>query len=174
MMISRVLAISFIAVACSGCSIFAIGEEEYACKGYPERKNCLSAREIYQLTNYKDSLDEVALTEQQTEYAYDDDDDDEEWDEEPEASDAVVERPVEPVRQAPSASAAQPAATVPRIEGGSLPIRTTAKVMRIWVAPWEDKGGIFHAPGLVYKEIEQRRWALGLPRYDNVRYLSPR
>ncbi len=56
--------------------------------------------------------------------------------------------------------------TVPSIEQ-PIPIRTAAKVMRIWTAPWEDQEGDLHADGFVYTEIENRKWNLG------ERFVSP-
>jgi hypothetical protein len=41
--------------------------------------------------------------------------------------------------------------------------RLPAKVMRIWIAPWEDSRGDLHAPGYLYTEIEPRRWTVGGP-----------
>jgi hypothetical protein len=41
--------------------------------------------------------------------------------------------------------------------------RLPAKVMRIWIAPWEDSRGDLHAPGYLYTEIEPRRWTIGGP-----------
>lgn len=49
---------------------------------------------------------------------------------------------------------------VPTIEQ-PIPIRTQAKVMRIWVAPWEDNDSDLHADGFIYTEIEERKWNLG-------------
>ena len=46
---------------------------------------------------------------------------------------------------------------------GAVPLRSPARVMRIWIAPWEDSRGDLHAPGYLYTEIEPRRWALGAP-----------
>ena len=43
---------------------------------------------------------------------------------------------------------------------GAVPLRTPARVMRIWIAPWEDSRGDLHAPGYLFTEIEPRRWAL--------------
>jgi len=43
---------------------------------------------------------------------------------------------------------------------GAVPLRTPARVMRIWIAPWEDSRGDLHAPGYLYTEIEPRHWAL--------------
>lgn len=42
-----------------------------------------------------------------------------------------------------------------------VPIRTPARVMRIWIAPWEDDSGDLNVPGKVFTEIEPRRWAVG-------------
>ena len=41
-----------------------------------------------------------------------------------------------------------------------LALRAPARVMRIWIAPWEDSRGDLHAPGYLYTEIEPRRWTL--------------
>ena len=41
--------------------------------------------------------------------------------------------------------------------------RLPAKVMRIWIAPWEDSRGDLHAPGYLYTEVEPRRWSVGGP-----------
>jgi len=43
---------------------------------------------------------------------------------------------------------------------GAVPRRAPARVMRIWIAPWEDSRGDLHAPGYLYTEIEPRRWTL--------------
>lgn len=61
---------------------------------------------------------------------------------------------------------------VPRI-GQPVPIRTQAKVMRIWIAPWEDNDGDLHANGYIYTEIEQRKWNLGQPFNSPGTALSP-
>ena len=43
---------------------------------------------------------------------------------------------------------------------GAVPLRSPARVMRIWIAPWEDSRGDLHAPGYLFTEIEPRHWAL--------------
>lgn len=40
----------------SGCSMINPWDGDYACRGYPRGVTCKSAREVYQLTNYRDSL----------------------------------------------------------------------------------------------------------------------
>jgi len=44
-----------------------------------------------------------------------------------------------------------------------IPVRTPAVVMRVWVAPYEDKHGDLHLAGLIFTEIEQRTWQIGAP-----------
>ncbi len=51
--------------------------------------------------------------------------------------------------------------SIPRPARGPLPIRTPAKVMKIWIAPWNDKNGDLHVPAYVYTEIEGRKWQVG-------------
>ncbi|MHB9072013.1 MAG: hypothetical protein ACYC6G_00660 [Desulfobaccales bacterium] len=46
-----------IALLLSGCSTLNPWDGDYACRGYPEGVNCKSAREVYELTNYRDSLE---------------------------------------------------------------------------------------------------------------------
>ena len=53
--------------------------------------------------------------------------------------------------------------TVPAYPEDPLARRLPAKVMRIWIAPWEDSRGDLHAPGYLYTEIEPRRWTIGGP-----------
>jgi hypothetical protein len=66
-------------------------------------------------------------------------------------------------------------AALPRPEDPAA-LRVPARVMRIWIAPWEDSRGDLHAPGYLYTEIEPRRWALGaqaeLERVTRIRPLQ--
>lgn len=45
----------------------------------------------------------------------------------------------------------------------TLPIRVSPKVIRIWVAPWEDTDGDLHQVGYIYSEITDKksRWVFG-------------
>jgi conjugal transfer pilus assembly protein TraV len=40
----------------SGCSALNPWDGDYACRGYPKGVTCISARQVYELTNYRDSL----------------------------------------------------------------------------------------------------------------------
>lgn len=41
------------------------------------------------------------------------------------------------------------------------PFRVPAKVMRIFIAPWEDEQGDLHMGGYVFSEVEPRKWSVG-------------
>lgn len=47
--------------------------------------------------------------------------------------------------------------------GEDLPLRTPPKVIRVWIAPWEDSDGDLHQPEYVYSEISdiRGRWLFG-------------
>ena len=63
---------------------------------------------------------------------------------------------------------------VPLYPEDPLARRLPAKVMRIWIAPWEDSRGDLHAPGYLYTEIEPRRWTIGgLAEPERVTLIRP-
>ena len=41
------------------------------------------------------------------------------------------------------------------------PFREPAKVMRIYISPWEDEQGDLHMGGFVFSEIAARKWSVG-------------
>jgi len=47
--------------------------------------------------------------------------------------------------------------------GDVIPIREQARVMRIWIAPWEDSDGNLVMATRIYTEIEPRKWSVGEP-----------
>ena len=55
---------------------------------------------------------------------------------------------------------------------GAVPLRSPSRVMRIWIAPWEDSRGDLHAPGYLYTEIDPRRWTLD-DRDDQAPVIRP-
>lgn len=42
-----------------------------------------------------------------------------------------------------------------------MPIRTPIKVLRVWIAPWEDKDGDLRDQSYVYLTLNQSRWQIG-------------
>lgn len=114
-----------------GCSYLGIGSGDFSCPGGADGVRCMSARQIYQATESSDYVKTTA-----------------EADDPDKRQSAVYERPpTNPV-------------AIPSI-GQPIPIRTQARVMRIWTSSWEDDEGDLHADGYMYTEIESRRWNLG-------------
>lgn len=144
------LFILIVPVILSGCaSTFNIGESEYSCRGYPEDSKCISAREIYAQTHDKDYLvGYVGEGEEEQQKASN-----------TESKSAISDR--EPIKTA-----------VPRLEK-PLPIRSTAKVMRVYIGPWEDKQGDLNSPGYVFTEVIGRRWTIGAGQTQFDVPLSP-
>jgi conjugal transfer pilus assembly protein TraV len=47
------------------------------------------------------------------------------------------------------------------VETNEDPLLSPARVLRVWVAPWEDASGALHLAGYVYSEISKRKWRVG-------------
>ena len=110
-----------------------IGQSNYSCPGGIDGVRCMSARQVYQATESSDYVKTVAEDDKKGE------------------------------SKSTTKNSGQPHTSqvaVPSIEQ-PIPIRTQAKVMRIWMAPWEDDDGDLHADGYLYTEIESRLWNLG-------------
>jgi len=63
----------------------------------------------------------------------------------------------------------EPAIALP----SQIPVRTPAKVMRLWIAPWVDDAGDLNLAGHVFTEIEARKWSVGERGIDTVPVFSP-
>jgi conjugal transfer pilus assembly protein TraV len=137
----------------SGCSPW---NTNYACKGYPETVQCKSAREVYELTNNRDSL-EKPKNGQNADC--------------PECGD----NPGDPGNQRYLTPAA--AASTEAVQGlgyaGPMPLRSAAKIMRVWVAPWESMDGALHLPAYLYAEVVERRWSIGERRMEVAPQITP-
>ena len=128
----------------AGCSLFQVGESDFSCPGMPGDALCQSTRDIYAMTDNG----EVPLRMNPA---------------------GEVERPAgAPTAGSPRlpGAAENPQDVVstfvtPRLPDQPVPVRTPAQVMRVWIAPWEDKDGDLVVTGYVYTEIQPRRWVLG-------------
>jgi conjugal transfer pilus assembly protein TraV len=49
-----------------------------------------------------------------------------------------------------------------------VPVRMQPRVMRVWLAPWEDDDGDLVMASYVYSEIAPRRWSVGERGLDTV------
>ena len=118
---------------------------QYGCKGLPEDPACLSAVEAYQITDKANATVRPS-----------------------QSNSPIAGKPGESTSSTPG-SASTLAGTdnlrtnstpIPKIDDPT-PIRTPSKVMRIWVAPWEDSDGDLNVSGYLYTELEPRRWMVG-------------
>ncbi|MFE8034498.1 TraV family lipoprotein [Thiohalocapsa marina] len=50
----------------------------------------------------------------------------------------------------------------------SAPRREPARIMRLWIAPWEDASGNLHGASFVYTEVQPQRWQLDDPATRNA------
>ncbi len=130
------LILLMLAAACilPGCGFMGIGKSDFDCPGGAEGVRCMSARQVYQATESSDYVKTKA----------------EKSEDNKKNNGTPVHFEQDRVSQV----------AVPRIDQ-PVPIRTQAKVMRIWMTPWEDQDGDLHADGFMYTEIESRRWNLG-------------
>jgi len=126
----------------SGCLNAYHGK--YACQGYPEGVKCKSVREVYSLTNYRESL-----TGQENDEAGD----------------------------LPGVRLTAAGGDAGAVQGmgyrGPLPLRTPARIIRIWVAPWESQDGKLHLPTYIYAEVQQRQWSIGEGRLQVAPQITP-
>lgn len=150
----------------SGCSSVTGGNDEFSCSGQPEGVRCMSAREVYKQTERPGPVriadvkaEREALIKRQAE--------------ESQCSGARQEQEGAPDQCASTLQGqSQRSVELPRTQD-PLPIRTAPKVMRIWIAPWEDDNGDLIGNGLVYTEIEQRRWNIGIGKPPRKHRLHP-
>ena len=140
------------------------GTSTYGCGGLPEGVSCVSARDVYKLTNSGKPVVAIdgkatALDTPATGAAGP-----------APAADSAQPNPTPPVaapvttdRGASAQPGLQSIALRPEDAGAMnvVPLRTPSRVLRIWIAPWEDEAGRLHVPGFTYAEIEPRRWSIG-------------
>lgn len=155
-LMARTLAtIALLSATLSGCASLGVGEKEYACPGKPDGVSCVSTTDLYEMTDGDDYEQRLEAARRKP--------GDKDKKGRSEAKDArallVAPRGPKPV--------------VPELEAGAVPIRTPARVMRIWVAPWETEKGDLHLAEQVYTEVEPRRWQVGLDRPDVKQSIRP-
>lgn len=132
----------------SGCA--SIGSSEYGCSGLPEGVRCTPSRELYSSTHAGNIP--VGSSHEINEDARDPRDKHRKSKHSDQVAEVTRTDPVVDTWVAP------------QLPDRPVPIRTPAKVMRIWVAPWEESDtGALHTVGYIYTEVEQRRWTIGKP-----------
>lgn len=140
----------------SGCSaMLGLGEDEFSCSGMPQGVKCLSALEVYQSTDYKDyvSEDDIRYFGKQQDGSKKKARGRDKYvnSRENTGAEKIAQRSQPMVREATPAP------------DRAIPIRTPARVIRVWIAPWEDKAGYLNMSSYTYAELQGRRWAVGEP-----------
>lgn len=148
-MISQVLkrATLLSALTLTGCaSVWNVGDDTFSCQGMPtdspEAAECLSAREAYYATNDGAVPNPVIKKQKQGDSNNQ------------QGQNAITQH------QMVNDQIVKDYVT-PNLPDRPVPVRTPAKVMRIWVSPWEDEQGDLNTVGYIYTEIEPRRWVIG-------------
>lgn len=128
-----------------GCASLSGYDDDFSCSAQARGMPCSSAHEVYDATS--GSLESIGQSQTHTVNHT-----------------SVVLAPV--------SNAAR--LTVPGINGPK-PVRTPARVMRIYVAPWVSQSGALTMPSYLYTEIEPRRWTIGVQAQSmgRARHLYP-
>jgi conjugal transfer pilus assembly protein TraV len=168
------------AIAMSGC---ATTGSKYACP-HPHGVTCMAATDVYKATNNADEVvgidpDEArklaregkpagkvanplpaAVVTDSTPAA------------EPAKPGVVIDGDTLALSDAPAQTYAMASQAAPSA-GAAEPYRLPAKIMRIYIHPWEDEHHDLHMGGFLFTEIVPRRWSLtpGIsPDADNRRF----
>lgn len=168
------LAISASLMVLDGCSVLGVGKNDFSCPGKPHGVSCASTREMYEATN--NGAVPAPVTEEEVE----------EMAKKGEHVSTVkgVQQDTVVMQQNSLGERSTINTTLdkdgkvvsvqekivdnyvaPALPDKPIPIRTPSVVMRIWIPAWEDTSGNLNATGLIYTEIEPRRWIWG----DNVK-----
>lgn len=155
-----------------GCASLGGGNGSFACP-HPQGVTCMSASDVYHATNHADHVDGVSPSEARRDAR------------EGRSTGKVASPPPATVIDAPMPGRSTVVIAPPsphvglsidgdtlaiagltpkaRSEGsvlGSAPYRVPAKVMRIYVHPWEDQHGDLHMGSYMFAEIKQRTWSV--------------
>ena len=133
-----------------GCSWLGLGHNDYSCTGRPDGVRCRSARDVYHAT-HGGQIPAPTSTDRKT----------------------LKKKPSATPSSADMKPPQQTHYLAPAPLTSSVPLRTPSRVMRIWIAPWEDRHGDLMVPGYVYTEIEARRWLFESQNPDGSRLLKP-
>ncbi len=145
----RLLSITPIVIMLAGCAggVTGVGKSEFTCSGIPGSAYCMSTRDVYDVTNGADYMPDDVVPRTPSD----------------DTPPVVLELPAD----AETLPANQPIAhsqTLSSIEYDKpIPVRTQAKIMRVYIAPWEDENSNLNMPGYVFTEVEGRMWNIGLP-----------
>ncbi len=115
-------------------------EPKYAC-GAPEGVGCKPVSEVYELSYSEGSGGEDNLLQETDEQIP------------KETSDANVKKTAEKTADKPEHVAA------PTVQPGE-PVLTPPRILRVWIAPWEDENRDLHSETYLYLRLEDGHWTL--------------
>lgn len=150
-LVTKVLLLSAVVLVLPACK--SLGNKSFAC-GMPGGVSCASLPEVYAATDGPDYRERHAAREAKATKSRS-------------GRRSKQDTPDPEVLMDQALASAQlhsshVPAPVPDVDG-TIPLRSRAGVLRVWVAPYEDGRGDLHTPGYVYVEIEPRRWTIGQP-----------
>ncbi len=166
-------------VSISGCSYLSIGEETFSCSGMPDDPKCMNTEDMYYYSlSHESGTNRYngAAASYPIDYANTRLQAGKDRPKADEGSDITVLDATGKKRKAKVYGSGKEQVievegkilvgddeivqnfVTPRLPYSPVPVRSPAMVMRIWVAPYEDRNGDLNAPGYVYTEVEARRW----------------
>ncbi|MBI5330044.1 MAG: type IV conjugative transfer system lipoprotein TraV [Betaproteobacteria bacterium] len=157
-----------IAFLLSGCAsvLNTADHDEFACPGMPAGVICKSPVQIYRATNDRDSVTAEPSKKEEGLAALDSLND----------GSGLVSIQTEKAARGKPSTLPLPR-HMPIAQSGTpnlpLPILEPAKVMRIWIAPWEDSKKDLHWPSYLFTEIQPRKWSFGKSEFTGSRPVVP-
>ena len=160
----------------AGCAstLNTADHDAFACPGMPAGVICKSPVQVYRATNGathdRDSVPVAPSVKQASPASLDSFTD---------GSDLVSIQTEKSARERTSIPplSTQFPAHLPITESASpnlpLPILEPARVMRIWIAPWEDGKKDLHWPSYLFTEIQPRKWSFGKAEFTGSRPVIP-
>ncbi|NVP00685.1 type IV conjugative transfer system lipoprotein TraV [Photobacterium damselae subsp. damselae] len=151
----------------SGCSGLGIGENEFSCELGANEGMCSSARNMYNLSNqslvsFEHLKDEDRYIPIKTENNG-----------QKNFTHFTKEENINKIDQSDipeNSNISDGNRMMYSYTNQGTPIRTPTKVMRIWISPWIDAKDALHLSGLVFVDVEPKKWNIGEKIYDLQHY----
>lgn len=153
---TRHLVASIVALTLTGCSSFLSGvggKDTYACKA-PPGAVCTSISGVYANTALG-STRQVRVADQSTTATS--------------AKTGTTTSKPTPYGATPPPKSAHAAANTTAQRDTPSPLRSAPRLLRIWIAPWEDSDGDLHEEAYVHAVVDPGRWLVEHVRPATVR-----
>lgn len=164
------LLIAFLLAGCASV-LNTADHDEFACPGMPAGVMCKSPVKVYHATHDRDSVTAEPSKRREGPVSLESLND---------GSGLVAIQTERAAREKQSAQPLPlhlPVAQSTSVQSGTpnlpLPILEPAKVLRIWIAPWEDGKKDLHWPSYLFTEIQPRKWSFGKSEFTGSRPVIP-